>query len=198
MVINIVTNIENEFPTRKELVLITPRLFIREFALDDAEALYKIFSDPDVTKYVSWRPYITIGQAKSFILRVIGNQKRTPRTNYGLAVMLKTSKELIGYTSLQVNMANRSAEWGIFLKKEEWGNGLGTEVQSAMLNFGFEDLGLHRIWATCDPGNISSKRTMQKTGMKYEGYIRGNIWMPRNQTYRDSLLFSILNNECKK
>lgn len=173
-------------------IITTPRLFIREFTIGDVNAYHSIFSDPEVTKYISWGPYTAADQAKKFILRVIEDQKKIPRQNYEFAITSQSTGELIGYTMLQVNISNRSAGRGIYLKRAEWDKGIATEAQSAMMDFGFSQLGLHRIWATCDPDNVSSKRMIEKTGMIYEGRLRESRWFPRDQTYRDALLFSIL------
>lgn len=179
-------------------IISTPRLSIREFTLDDVAAYNIVFSDPEVAKYVQWGPYTSIDQTRRFISRIVEDQRKIPRTNYEFAVVLPTTNELIGYTILQVSIPNRSAERGIFLKQSEWNKGLATEAQSAMLDFGFDQLSLHRIWATCDPDNLASQNMMKKTGMKYEGRLRGHIWFSRNQRYRDSLLFSILDNEWRE
>lgn len=176
-------------------VITTPRLLIREFTVNDIDAYHGIFSDPEVTKYISWGPYTSIDQTKQFIIRVVEDQKKIPRKSYEFAIVLQSTDELIGYTILQVNISNRSAERGIYLKRTEWNKGIATEAQSTMLNFGFNQLGLHRIWATCDPDNVSSQKMMEKTGMIYEGRLRESRWNAKDQTYRDSLLFSILNTE---
>lgn len=176
-------------------VITTPRLSIREFTLDDVNAYHDIFSNPEVTRYLSWGPYTSMDQTANFIQRVTVDQKRTPRKSYEFAIVFQSTDELIGYTILQVNITNRSAERGIYLKPAVWNKGLATEAQSAMLDLGFDQLGLHRIWATCDPDNLSSQAVMKKTGMTYEGRLRESRWNARDQTYRDSLLFSILNTE---
>jgi len=179
----------------RELKIITPRLLIREFKMDDVDSYFQVFSDPDVVRYVPWRPHASIQETSRFISRIIADRNRQPRTNYEFAIELRSESRLIGYTILQVNFKNRSAERGIFLRKSEWNKGLATEAQSAILGFGFKRLGLHRIWATCYPNNSSSIRVIEKTGMKYEGLLRENVLDPKNQIYESSLLFSILKDE---
>lgn len=186
------TDLEKGFFHPEGPVITTPRLLIREFTIDDVNAYHSIFTDPEVTKYISWGPYTSVDQTKNFIVRVVEDQKKIPRKSYEFAIVSQSTGELIGYTILQVNISNRSAERAIYLKQTEWNKGLATEAQSAMLDFGFNQLGLHRIWATCDPNNVSSKRMMEKTSMTYEGRLRESRWSPRDQTYRDALLFSIL------
>jgi len=57
----------------------------------------------------------------------------------------------------------------------------------------FQDLGVHRVFATCDPANIASYRVMEKIGMKREGYMREHKFAKGK--WRDSLIYSILEHE---
>ncbi|MFF4050393.1 GNAT family N-acetyltransferase [Streptomyces chartreusis] len=54
-------------------------------------------------------------------------------------------------------------------------------------------MGLHRIFATCDPRNLGSARVLTKLGMTYEGRLRHTAWI--RDGWRDSLTFSILEEE---
>jgi RimJ/RimL family protein N-acetyltransferase len=59
-----------------------------------------------------------------------------------------------------------------------------------MVAFGFDELRLHRIYATCNAENLASARVMEKLGMKYEGKLRENA-LERGR-WRDTLLYAIL------
>lgn len=65
-----------------------------------------------------------------------------------------------------------------------------------LLKFGFEEKGLHRIEARCDPENIGSQKILEKVGMKKEGKLRQNLRMGNG--WRDSLLYGILEGEWQK
>ncbi len=65
-----------------------------------------------------------------------------------------------------------------------------------MLKFGFEDLHLHRIYATCDPRNSGSSKVLTKIGMTYEGRLRDALLI--KDGWRDSLVFSVLEQEWDK
>jgi len=79
------------------------------------------------------------------------------------------------------------------MRPEYWSRGIGTEAAGALIRFGFEKLGLHRIIAKCDPMNMASWRVMEKTGMRREGRLRENVKI--RGEWRDSLLYSILEHE---
>jgi ribosomal-protein-alanine N-acetyltransferase len=59
------------------------------------------------------------------------------------------------------------------LAREYWGQGLATEAAQAILNHGFEQMGLPRLICVINPGNRASARVAEKIGMTLE--INGNI-----------------------
>ncbi len=79
----------------------------------------------------------------------------------------------------------RGAEEGeiwYLAEPESWGKGIATEAARHLLDFGFGELRLHRIWATCVPGNPASERVPEKMGMRKEGFLVRNlkihgVWM---------------------
>ena len=62
-----------------------------------------------------------------------------------------------------------------------------------MLAYGFEELGVHRIWAHCVAENVASARVMEKIGMRQEGYLRESEWM--KDRWWDTLVYAILEYE---
>ena len=62
--------------------------------------------------------------------------------------------------------------------------------------FGFGELGLHRIFATCDPRNIGSRRVLEKAGMQCEGILREHKW--QKGEWRDSCLYAMLEHEWRE
>lgn len=74
-----------------------------------------------------------------------------------------------------------------------WGQGFATEMANVLLAFDFEQLGMHRIFATCDPKNIASFSVLEKAGFQSEGRIRDHLRI--NGGWRDSLIYSMLRDE---
>ena len=75
------------------------------------------------------------------------------------------------------------------------GQEYATEAVKVIISFGFQELDLHRIFATCHPENIASARVMQKIGMQQEGYLREHRWIKGE--WRDSWLYAILEHELR-
>jgi RimJ/RimL family protein N-acetyltransferase len=82
---------------------------------------------------------------------------------------------------------------GYVINPRCWGRGYATEAAREMLRFGFGELELHRIEATCDVLNAASARVLEKIGMQREGLLREHMWL--RDRWRSSYLYSILADE---
>ena len=101
---------------------------------------------------------------------------------------------MIGNCSLAVDEPRqRRAHIGYVLHPDYWRQGLATDAAGLLLALGFNQLGLHRIEATCDSRNVASARVLEKIGMSREGLRRQDLLL--RDGWRDSLLFSILEDE---
>jgi [ribosomal protein S5]-alanine N-acetyltransferase len=175
------------------LPLQTERLIIRDIVADDWEAVHNYASDLEVVRYVPWGPN-SPEDTKNFIHRVLTLQQNEPRHNFELAVILKTKNQLIGACDIHLSNAdNREGLIGYCFNRHFWGQGYATEAVRGLLALGFEQLGWHRITATCDPANIASARVIEKVGMRREGYFRKNTW--EKGKWCDTLLYAILESE---
>jgi len=71
--------------------------------------------------------------------------------------------------------------------------GVAYEAVSAMLNFCFGDLGLHRVQAFIHPDNTASRRLVEKLGFHCEGRLRDNLRV--GEEWRDDMLYALLANQ---
>ncbi|MEK4511998.1 N-acetyltransferase [Paenibacillus anaericanus] len=169
------------------MIIETDRLFISDFKEEDWSKVHSYCSDEEVTKYTLWGPN-SEDQTRDYINSSILAQYIKPREKHELAITIKTTNELIGNCCLNIEGSN--AEIGYCFSKEYWGDGFATEVANGLLKFGFNQMGLHRIYATCRPQNTSSARVMEKIGMKKEGHLREHVRSKNN--WQDSFVYSIL------
>lgn len=101
---------------------------------------------------------------------------------------------MIGMIELNIRShTDRSGEIGYIVHPDVWGQGVATAAARRMLKVGFEELQLHRIYATCDPRNSGSSKVLTKIGMTYEGRLRDALLI--KDGWRDSLMFSMLEHE---
>jgi RimJ/RimL family protein N-acetyltransferase len=171
----------------------TERLLLRDFAEGDWRAVHAYAADPEASRYMEWGPNDE-AQTRSYVAGVLAGQKREPRLDFDLAVTLRGDGRLIGGCGFHISSpSNREAWIGYVLNHGFWGQGYATEAARALLVFGFERFGLHRIYATCDPRNLGSARVLEKVGMLREGRLRENKW--QKGEWRDSFVYAILEQE---
>ncbi len=176
-----------------DLILQTERLILRDFREEDWHDVHEYGSDPIVVKYLPFNPN-TEDDTKAVIMRFLTQQKEQPRFSYDFALINKMENKLIGSCGIKVKSAeNKEGEIVYLLNHSYWNHGYITEAARKVLSFGFGQLGLHRIYAVCDPANTGSYRVMEKLGMQREGHLREHeFW---KGVWRDFLLYSILEKE---
>src|SRR5262245_15644715 len=171
----------------------TDRLILRDFVIGDWRAAHVYGADLEVVRYMEWGPNDE-ATTRAFIERVIAFQHTEPRRDFELAITLRPNGELIGGCGFHISDPQNRTGWlGYILAREHWGQGYATETARALLRFGFEQFGLHRIWATCDPRNTASAHVLEKIGMRREGHLRENKL--QRGSWRDSYLYAILEHE---
>jgi [ribosomal protein S5]-alanine N-acetyltransferase len=171
----------------------TERLLLREFRAEDETAIHAYASDPEVVRLMIWGPN-TPEQTRAFLQTTLKAQEQWPRPFVELAIELKAQRRMIGSVGLRVkDEANRAADIGYVLARDHWGRGYMTEAARAVLDAGFRQLKLHRVWATCDPRNRASYRVMEKLGLRREAHLIKDVL--EKSEWRDSYLYAILAEE---
>lgn len=171
----------------------TDRIFLREMKFEDWVDVHSYASIENACQFQPWGPN-TVEESKEFVSQVLKDASARPRTRFSYAVVLKETGELIGCGEINIrDRTNRSGEIGYIIHPKHWSRGYATEVAELLIDFGFEKLRLHRVYATCDPRNIGSKKVLEKSSMRKEGQIRDHLWIKNK--WRDSLLYSILEHE---
>jgi [ribosomal protein S5]-alanine N-acetyltransferase len=171
----------------------TERLLLREFRADDEQDIHAYASDPEVVRLMIWGPN-SPEMTKVYLTGVLKAQEQWPRPDVGLAIELKSEQRLIGSIELRIkDDANRAADFGYVLNRRYWGCGYMTEAARAVLDAAFRQLGLHRVWATCDTRNRASYRVMEKLGMRREAHFCKDV-MEKGE-WRDSYLYAVLAEE---
>lgn len=175
------------------MILTTKRLVLREFEEEDWRAVITYQSHPLYLRYNPWT-HRTEQDVRAFVRRFVVQREEEPRTKFQLAITLAPDGQLIGNAGIRIKaLDDWEADIGYELDPRYWGYGYATEAAGALLAFGFQELGLHRVWAGCIAENIASARVMEKIGMRQEGHLRENEWM--KDRWWDTLLYAILEDE---
>lgn len=153
----------------KELNLLTPRLRLRAFQLDDAIALHTFTSDPEVTRYTPWEPH-TPAQTRELLNLWM---KSSVQTSLHLGIELCIEGALIGWIGFPVlNRETQTGTFGYVVARTFWGQGFATEAARALLHWGFHEQGLRVISAVCAVENAASIRVLEKLGMRREPDVK--------------------------
>jgi len=168
----------------------TARLRLRPNLESDIEELLPLIGTREVaatTLRIS-HPY-TDQDAKAFLVLAQESGR------IWLAISLRSDGRQIGGIGLTVDQQHLHAELGYWLGAPYWGKGSATEAAREMLRYGFEDLGLHRIYASHFKHNPASGRVLVKLGMRHEGCQREHLrkW----DRFVDSELYGLLRQEWK-
>jgi ribosomal-protein-alanine N-acetyltransferase len=147
----------------------TERLLLRTYKADDMETVYRLASDPHVTRFFPARPAINREDVLSSLPR---RNEKWEKQGFGqFGVFEKKTEKLIGYCGLQYLDKTPEVElyYGFF--QDHWGRGLATEAAKAVLKFGFEQAKLERIVGVTHPENIASQKVLLKIGFKKEKIV---------------------------
>lgn len=167
------------------------RLILREMIESDWVDVHKYASREIVCQYQPWGPN-TEEESQNFVKQVIEDSKQEPRKRYVFSIIYE--EKMIGAGEINIrDFTNRAGEIAYIVNPDYWGKGIATEVASLLVEFGFETLKLHRIYATCDPRNTGSSKVLEKVGMTKEGTLREDLLIKNG--WRDSLLYSVLEHE---
>ena len=173
-------------------ILDTHRLILRPFTLDDAPAVHNLVGAREIADTTLNIPHpYEEGMAETWI----GTHQEGFESGKSVhfAIIVRENRELAGAISLLIRSTHSHAEMGYWLGVPYWGRGYCTEAVKALLEYGFEGIGLNRIYAEHFKRNPASGRVMQKNGMVYEGCLRQHVrkW----GGYEDLLQYGILQAE---
>jgi RimJ/RimL family protein N-acetyltransferase len=172
---------EGEFMAQK---IETTRLIIRPYLHEDLEDVYGQFSNTEATKYFQGGTK-THEETKKYLIDAI-HAFETPSPMGRRAVVLKETKKVIGYVGLCYlkealqnfcglhctdDALKNKIELSYGLNRKYWGKGYAFEAAKAMLDYGFNTIGLKEIVAAINPKNMASIKIAKKLGMKYEREI---------------------------
>ncbi|MEY9969718.1 ribosomal-protein-alanine N-acetyltransferase [Lysinibacillus sp. RC46] len=164
----------------------TKRLLIREFEVQDWQAVYEYTSNPNVMKYIP-EGVFNEEEAKKFV-----SENRGEKAKY-FPIILVSENIVIGHIVFHQYFGDHTYEIGWVLNPNYYNNGYASEAAKAVLDYGFKEKKLHRIIATCQPENIPSYRVMEKIGMRREGYFKKCI--PNGDEWWDEYYYAVLDEE---
>lgn len=148
----------------------TNRITLRPWRENDAEALFKYASDPEVGPRAGWPVHKSVEESLEVIRNIFTN-------DHTWAIELNETGEAIGcigyYPSSESNIGigEDDAEIGYWVGKPFWNKGICTEALRLMIDYCFKVKGFHTLWCDYFIDNPASGRVMEKCGFQDTGKI---------------------------
>jgi RimJ/RimL family protein N-acetyltransferase len=166
----------------------TERLVLRQPREEDAPLMFERWTqDPEVTRFLTWRPHTRLSEAEAFVRASIAAW--TDRQHLPWIITLAQDDSPIGMIELRPQ--DHRASVGYVLARSAWGNGYMTEAARELVARVIELPEIWRVWAVCDVDNLASARVLERAGMEREGTLRRYIMHPNTSAEpRDVHIFA--------
>ncbi len=176
------------FPTLK-----TDRLLLRGLTAEDVPEIQLLASDREIADTTLSIPHpFEVEMAEQYVEGKISLFESGKGVCF--AAILVGADVLVGVITLKnIDQAHKNAEVGYWIGKDYWNNGYATEAAVAVINHGFGELSLQRIYAHCLSRNPSSGKVLSKLGMTHEGRLRQHTL--KGHEFEDIDLYGILRSE---
>jgi len=172
----------------KSTLIETPRLQLRPWSEEDIPELVPLIGAREVAATTLRIPHpYEEKHARDFLASIVKEKELR------LSIRQRSDGRLCGGVGLHPETPHQHAELGYWIGVPYWGNGYATEAAKAVVQYGFEQLKLNRIFAHHFKHNPASGKVLRKLGMKYEGCMRQHVlkW----GQFVDLELYSILREE---
>jgi RimJ/RimL family protein N-acetyltransferase len=177
----------------------TPEFTIRSYQPGDGKMLFEAIdnSREHLRTYMPWEAtHQTDDDSECFARRFRGHYLLADE--FTLAIVAPDGQRILGGTGYHLrwgNLANRTAEVGMWLRADAVYQGLGAKVLKTLLEWGFTEWPWLKLIWRCDIDNRPSLRTAEKAGMRQEGLMRGDFFDPQTKQRRDTLYYGLTREE---
>ena len=150
----------------------TERLILRDASVDDAEDMFEYAKLEEVTKYLSWKPHISLKDSEK-ILDMLSKEAKEKDSYTLKAIVLKENDKMIGTIDARIfGEGLKDAEFGYCLNPKYWNKGYMSEALKAFIQALHKERGVENVFGSFERENIASKRVMQKNEMYYYETVR--------------------------
>ena len=153
-------------------ILETKRLYLRRQVMEDLDALWALYCEPEIIKYIPDAPR-SYAEAREELEWFLNGHPKHPELGLWATIHKETGRFIgrCGLLPWAIDGQNE-VEVAYSLARDYWGQGLGTEVALAILHYGFEQLGLSRLICLIDRENQASIKVAENIGMAFEKEAR--------------------------
>lgn len=170
-------------------VLMGRCVLLREPREDDAERVYELVRDPEVTRFLAMEPPGSPDDTRFFIEKC--HEHRRQDCEYVFVIADVATDAPMGIIGLRhLDRAMKTAQVGTWVARRHWGRGINAEAKQLLFDFAFGPLALHRVEARIAVDNQRSRRAFERLGGRREGLLRESFF--KGGGYHDQDLYVVL------
>ena len=175
-------------------VLVGRGVILRELCLADAPSLCALLTTPEVARFIS-PPPTTVEGFEGFIKWT--HVQRATGQYVCFAVVPEGGETAVGLFQIrQLEPSFATAEWGFALGSPFWGSGLFAEGASLVVDFAFNQIGMHRLEARAAVKNGRGNGALAKVGAVREAILRGSFL--KDGEYLDQNLWTLVEEDWRQ
>ncbi|MDD2260401.1 MAG: GNAT family N-acetyltransferase [Acholeplasmataceae bacterium] len=164
---------------------------LRTLLKKDAHDYYEIGKDPINIKYLTWRPFKTLTQAKSAIKNIY-YKRLNHHEPIGYAIIDIPNNKMIGIIEFHTfDYAENSAQVGYLLHKDYWGEGIMSQALKELIKVGFETLNLNKIIIKSIKENVGSRKVIEHNNLVLIDILKLHHYHVKTKTYHDVFVYEI-------
>jgi RimJ/RimL family protein N-acetyltransferase len=170
-------------PETQDTILRTERLLLRPLELDDVDLLWPDIADGEISKYMAWEAHTDKSQTVNFLKGEVARQQA------GQGITWAVFKDgsfcgifsIIGLVKTHRALTYNKAELAYWLSRKYQGEGIMTEAGRRVLQFAFQQLGLHKLFVSHFSINKASENLIKRLGFRYVGeqleeFQKDGVW----------------------
>lgn len=158
-----------EFELSNELVV------VGDFRSGDEEPFVAWASDEAIYEFMAWRLESPEAARAEFARLLFHPERTAARRRHWYLAVVDGAGEFVGITAFD-HRPDGLGEIGWYLSTAHWGRGHASAITALLLQFGFADVGVPAVTATCDPENNASRRVLEKSGLSLSGEEEIETW----------------------
>lgn len=167
------------------------KVILREITLDDTDDIIRWRNNPNVKKNFCIQSDFTIeGHTKWYNTMILTGKVKQ------FVIIDRQAGFSVGSVYLRdIDYTNKKAEYGIFIGEDSCrGKGLGSEAAKLIIEFGFNNLKLHKIFLRVFSNNVTAINSYKKAGFDIEGVFKDDICLGDGK-FQDMTFMAIINNK---
>lgn len=174
------------------------KVVLRPVKRSDINDFLRWFNDPEVIQYLSMYLPMTEMAEEKWIEDLATRGTAGTDVHFVVETINGDGSKAIGTIGLnRISIKDHNALFGIAIgEKDYWSKGYGTEATQLILDYGFRQLNLHRIWSGALSFNERSIRLHNTVGFQEEGRLREAMF--QNGEFHDMVMFGLLREEWKR